>query len=248
MLKEMLDKCSDCIFFDEGAEGRKHKSTPVHILSTYNMHGEYWGYEGKKINEVLHEGCDLGIHWHTIVLLPCDDNGTPICSNRSIINRYFAKSGRSRCNRCHRYIGTTLNGEYNACTCEDATRLLTSCIECSKISRSAHTLGCKDCGNSIAIRDIESPTHLKNTIEYQRYKLLYKSEPCIDKCKECARCFQDLADNQKGALYYRNFNDKYKLTMPSFEEYMQERGRKRRANHEYQSDNKKRHYTNNEGY
>ena len=85
MLEIMLNECANNIFFDEGSAIKQYKSTPCHIISSYTINGDLWGFEGKKIHEILHEGCDMGVHWHTLVLLPSDADGTSICQTTFFI-------------------------------------------------------------------------------------------------------------------------------------------------------------------
>ena len=89
MCEEILNRCSVTFFLDEGAEGKEYKCTPVHIISSFVINGDLWGFEGEKVHDILHEGCGMGMHWHSIVLLPSHDDGTPVVQNRSVINRYY---------------------------------------------------------------------------------------------------------------------------------------------------------------
>ena len=238
MCEEILNRCSVTFFFDEGAEGKEYKCTTFHFISSFIINGDLWGYEGKKVHDILHEGCGMGMHWHSIVLLPSHDDGTPVVQNRSVINRYFTKSGQYRCTKCRHYAGKTVNGDYPVCPCGIEQRSVESCMQCVKIGRGAHTSDCSSCGNHIAVRPIENRGHFLNTLQYQRQKLLYKSEPCSDKCKKCNQCFAYLADFEKGSLVYRNYISDYLITPPTYNEHVTERSRKRKANFEYQKESR----------
>ena len=88
-MEEFLDRGSHFIYPSTGSGLQRYSCTPVHIIARYCWSGQYFGVEGKKVYEIQHEGCDMGCHYHIVVLVPCDSTGTPIQTNRSIINRYI---------------------------------------------------------------------------------------------------------------------------------------------------------------
>ena len=88
-MEEYLNRSAKYIYPDTGKGLQRYSCTPIHLVTRYCWGGTYFGVEGKKVYEIQHEGCDMGCHHHIIVLVPCDISGTPIQSNRSIINRYI---------------------------------------------------------------------------------------------------------------------------------------------------------------
>ena len=89
--------------------------------------------------------------------------------------RYLAASGRNRCTTCNTICRKNVNNTFEECLCQLNTQIFGGCIDCIKASRSAHTTDCGSCGNAIRVRSVESGEHLRNLLQYQNIRYLYKS-------------------------------------------------------------------------